>query len=210
MTRLDILDLSHNKVSYLSSSIFSPIETSLHVLNLDTNCLNELETFRLTNSFSRLKRLNLLDLSNNKLFNLPNLAETNLIRLIARSNQIEILVDQDTYKPLLPRSLVDLNLEFNEIKYISDNYFENLFNLKHLNLANNQISAIAESAFINLVNLIDINLSKNSLKHIPSKIIYTLINLEYLDLSSQSQLIKLIDDYAFDRESNIKSIKKIK
>ena len=42
MTRLDILDLSHNKVSYLSSSIFSPIETSLHVLNLDTNCLNEL------------------------------------------------------------------------------------------------------------------------------------------------------------------------
>lgn len=47
------------------------------------------------------------------------------------------------------------------------------------------------------------------LKHIPSDIIYTLDSLELLDLSSQTYPIRRIDDYAFDRHSHKKPIKRI-
>lgn len=47
------------------------------------------------------------------------------------------------------------------------------------------------------------------LKHIPSEIIYTLDALELLDLSSQTYPIRHIDDYAFDRDSHKKPIKRI-
>lgn len=47
------------------------------------------------------------------------------------------------------------------------------------------------------------------LKHIPSEIIFTLESLELLDLSSQTYPIRRIDDYAFDRDSHKKPIKRI-
>lgn len=54
-----------------------------------------------------------------------------------------------------------------------------------------------------------INLSRNNLKHIPSEIIYTLDSLELLDLSSQAHPIRRIEDFAFDRESHKRPIKRI-
>ena len=57
--------------------------------------------------------------------------------------------------------------------------------------------------------LTTVNLSGNMLKHIPSEIIYTLESLEVLDLSSQTHAIRRIDDYAFDRESHKKPLKRV-
>lgn len=76
-------------------------------------------------------------------------------------------------------------------------------------MSNNQISAISEKSFEKLSSLVSIDLSKNMLKHIPSEIIYTLESLELLDLSSQAYPIRRIDDYAFDRLSHKRPIKRI-
>jgi hypothetical protein len=60
-----------------------------------------------------------------------------------------------------------------------------------------------------LTTLTSINLSRNNLKHIPGEIIFTLTSLELFDLSSQNQPIRQINDYAFDRESNKRPIKRV-
>jgi len=44
-----------------------------------------------------------------------------------------------------------------------------------------------------------LNLGKNFLKQIPTRAFYTLSVLQRLDLSAQNQMLKEIDDYAFDR-----------
>ncbi|CAF0981398.1 unnamed protein product, partial [Brachionus calyciflorus] len=206
---LKILDLSSNKLKYLNSNTFIPIESTLETLILNNNYLNEMETIRLVNVILKLNNLKNLEITKNRLIYVPNLIKSNLTKLSLGFNLFESLLDSDTYENLLPSSLVELNLENNRLKQINDNSFENLFNLKYLNLESNEISAIAENSFKNLRNLLVLNLKRNSIKHIPSRIFYTLDNLERLDLSSQSQQLKFIGDYAFDRHSNRKPIKLI-
>jgi Leucine-rich repeat (LRR) protein len=209
IAKLEELDLNTNLINYLNSNLFEPVEASLQSLNLEQNSLNEMETSRLSSAFQNLKKLKNLNLAKNKLVYIPNLTKLSLLALSLSMNQIEILVDADSYKNLLPVSLIELDLEQNRLKQINDNSFEGLKELRHLNLASNEISAIAESSFLRLTSLMTLNLRQNNIKHIPSKIFYTLVNLEQLDLSYQSQRLEQIDDYAFDRQSNRKTIKRV-
>ncbi|RNA10356.1 insulin-like growth factor-binding complex acid labile subunit [Brachionus plicatilis] len=207
--RLNELDLSSNKLRYLNPNTFIPIENSLETLVLSDNYLTQMESIRLTNLAKKLYRLKKLDLDKNRLIYVPNFVDTNLTRLSLAENYVESLLDSETYKNLLPSSLVELRLEKNRLKQLNDNSFQNLVNLKYLNLESNEISAIAESSFLNLKSLLVLNLKQNSLKHIPSRIFFTLENLDLVDLSSQRQEIKVLNNYAFDRYSNRKPIKKV-
>ena len=207
--RLKELDLSSNKLRYLNSNTFIPIDSSLEKLVLNENYLNQMETVRLTNLVKKLQKLKQLDLEANRLIYVPNLIDTILTRLSLANNLIESLVDSESYLNLLPESLIELNLENNRLKQLNDNSFQNLNNLKYLNLDSNEISAIAEDSFVHLKSLLVLNLRQNSLKQIPSRIFFTLENLELVDLSSQRQQIKTINDYAFERYSNRKPIKKV-
>lgn len=207
--KLRQLDLSSNKLRYLNSNTFIPIESSLEELVLKENYLNQMETIRLNKLIKKLVKLKKLDLDANRLIYVPNLFDTNLARLSLADNFVESLVDSEAYINLLPTSLIELNLKNNRLKQLNDNSFQNLINLKYLNLDSNEISAITEDFFVNLKSLLVLNLRQNSLKHIPSRIFFTLENLEHVDLSSQRQKIKIINDYAFERYSNRKPIKKI-
>lgn len=149
ITRLIVLDLSVNKLTYLNSNTFYPIENSLLSLNLKNNYLNDMEATRLGNVLSKLSKLQELILSRNRLSYAPNLTQMNVLKLDLGFNLIESLVDADSYENLLPNSLIDLNLEENRLKQINENTFENLIFLKYLNLESNEISAIAESSLIN-------------------------------------------------------------
>jgi Leucine-rich repeat (LRR) protein len=210
VAKLNSLILTNNFLNYLNINTFVVVEEMLVELRLENNFLNQMESTKLSQVFTSLKRLEDLYLDNNKLYYMPNLIDMKrLEKLSMESNFIELLVDTDTYGQLLPKTLVDLNLRNNQIKQINENSFANLVNLKYINLASNQISAIAENSFAYLTNLLIINLSQNNLKHIPSRIFFTLVNLELLDLSSQKQSLTKIDDYAFDRANNAKIIKKI-
>jgi len=126
----------------------------------------------------------------------------NLKILYFPSNKIVNLVDVSTQECLLPMSILELHLQYNNIKIVDKNAFFQLTNLKYLNLAFNQISQISETSFIYLTSLEELNLRNNYLKHIPSRIFYTLNHLDLLDLSSQKTRLEEIDDYAFDRRVN--------
>ena len=109
----------------------------------------------------------------------------------------------------MPINLIELDLQSNRLKQINERWFNELRMLRSLNLEANQISQISENSFSNLKQLQVLKLNRNNLKHIPSKLFFPLINLEQLELSSQKAKIERIEDFAFDRLSNERSIKRI-
>lgn len=205
--KLESLDLSVNKLSDLNEKTFEPIQSSLMHLKINENQLGQIADQKLEKILNSLKKLRTLHMRSNDLTKLPNLSQlSQLDELALQSNQIESLNDQ---RQLLPSSLIDLNVNNNRIKQLTANTLSNLVNLKYLNLESNQISSISEDAFTYLTKLLQIHLAKNYLKQIPPRILYSLSDLQRLDLSAQNQMIKQIDDYAFDRRVNTNQITKI-
>lgn len=207
--KLEILDLSKNHLRDLDDDLFTPVESTLVQLKLGSNELGHMDVSKLGNILSRLNRLTFLGLRHNHLQQVPDLSKMNrLEELSFESNRLESLGEENGQN-LLPSTLYDLKLENNRLKQINDNTFANLKNLKYLNLASNQIASISENAFTQLARLKHLNLRKNHLKHVPSRMIFYLVNLERLDLSSQNQVLKQVEDYAFDRQSNAHTLAKV-
>lgn len=205
--KLESLDMSVNKLADLNEKTFVPVQNSLMHLKINENTLGEMMPGKLEKVLNGLNQLRTLHLRSNDLKSLPDLSQLDqLDELALQSNQIETLNDN---KQLLPSSLIDLNVGQNRIKQLTANTLSNLVNLKYLNLESNQISSISEDAFTHLTKLVQIHLAKNYLKQIPPHVFYTLIELQRLDLSAQNQMLKEIDDYAFDRRSNSNQITKI-
>jgi Leucine-rich repeat (LRR) protein len=208
--KLELLDLSDNQLENLNENVFEPVKFTLIHLKLNHNKLNKMNAKDLSKVLSSLSALKSLAIRHNFLTELPNLSKVaKLEDLSLSSNQIEQLTDPNTNENLLPNTLIELNLEHNRIKHINDDTFSHLKHLKYLNLESNQITTISDASFAHLTRLIHLNLGKNFIKQIPTKIFYTLINLERVDLSAQNQMLKIIDDYSFDRQSNSRPIKKI-
>ena len=205
--KVDVLDLTLNQLSDLSPLAFEPLAPTLIQLKINENKLGKMETSKLETVLNSLKKLRTLHIRSNDLTALPKMSNMNSLEELALSyNQIEVLNDKEQ---LLPSSLIDLNADNNRIKHLTPNTLSNLVNLKYLNLESNQITSIADDTFTHLVKLTQINLAKNYLKQIPPRMFYTLVDLQRLDFSAQNQMLKQIDDYAFDRQSNAREITKI-
>ncbi|XP_039617735.1 lumican [Polypterus senegalus] len=127
-----------NKIKKLGSGFFGGLE-NLTIIHLQDN---QLQDDALAGVFKGLKKLNYLDLSNNKLKRLP----------------------QD-----LPSSLEMLYIDFNNINNIPDEFFKKFGGLQYLRLSNNQLadSGIPGNVF-NISSLIELDLSFNKLKSIPT------------------------------------------
>ena len=195
--KLDSLDLSVNKLADLSENVFVPLQDTLAHLKLNENTLGKMLPEKLEKCLSVLKHLRTLHLRSNYLKQLPDLSRLDqLDDLSLQSNQIDTLLN------ILPASLVDLNVNGNRIKQLTTLSLSNLVNLKYLSLESNEIEWISEDAFTHITKLIQLNLGKNFLKQIPTHALYTLSVLQRLDLSAQNQMLKEIDDYAFDRRSS--------
>lgn len=224
--RIDYIDLSGNRISSLKSNAFAganieqillkdnelsridvdafkPIRKNLNTLWLSTNKLSEMNIKDLTEVLSSLEELTTLGLSNNQLTHLPDLShmvKCNDLQLAG--NYLAELMQYDPDKFLLPDNLLTLSLNDNRIKEIDPRWFKNLKKLKHLSLASNQISYIDADTFKDLTNLHQLSLSKNYISHIPSGVFKMQPFLKRLDFSSQNTMLKKIDNYAFDRESD--------
>lgn len=207
--KLEILDLSNNELRDLGARTLEPVESTLVQLKLSSNRLNEMDIGKLGALLSKLNRLTFLGLRHNHLERVPDLSSmARLEELSLESNLLQSL-GEESGRSLLPSTLVDLKLENNKIQEITERTFANLKSLKYLNLGSNQIASISERAFAHMTKLTSLILKKNNIKHIPSRLVYSLINLDRLDLSSQNQFLKSVDDFAFDRQSNHHSIRKI-
>jgi Leucine-rich repeat (LRR) protein len=212
MLKLDVLELSGNQITLIQPFTFIAIETVLVQLSLKNNQLSQMDPARLGAILSRLSNLRSLYLDNNGLTRVPGLAKMKngkLEDISLSHNQIESLSDDVTGEQLLPASVMDLQLANNRLKHLTRKTFEGLRNLKYLYLDSNQISQIDADAFAHLTRLTTLSLSKNYVKQVPTRALHPLVSLEWLDLAAQNQMLREIDDHAFDRQSNAVALRKV-
>ncbi|XP_009081158.1 PREDICTED: leucine-rich repeat-containing protein 32 [Acanthisitta chloris] len=184
LVNLSKLNLSMNSITCISDFNLRQLE----ILDLSRNSI---ETFHTTKSDDEYS-LRCLDLSENKLLHFPvfpqvnnlvtlNLSK-NLIQLTAESphNKMDYmenewldasfqLLDQKQNRnksSLYLAQLVYLDLSYNEIKSIPDDFFESMLSLHTLNLSKNCLQAFAVSYDSALISLTVLDLSHNALQNL--------------------------------------------
>lgn len=183
LVNLSKLNLSMNSITCISDFNLRQLE----ILDLSRNSI---ETFYTTESDDEYS-LRCLDLSENKLLQFPvfpqvnklvtlNLSK-NLIQLTAESrhNKMDYMenewvdasfhLDQKQSRnksSLYLSQLVYLDLSYNEIKSIPDEFFESMFSLHTLNLSKNCLQAFAVTYDSALISLTVLDLSYNALQNL--------------------------------------------
>ena len=136
----------------------------------------------------------------NKIFIFNNRLETALLSDNNLKNFPRFCRDD----PNMVCNLRRVYFESNNLKSISSQNMDKLFNLNYLNLNENSISSIESESFLNLVNLETLILSRNLLRYLndSNHIFNCMYNLKYLDLSFNS--IEYISSYEFSRLYKLK------
>lgn len=157
-------DKINDNLSVFETNIFTQC-TNLRILSIK----NYKKTHLVANSFKKLTKLNVLTLQN------------------AQISTIE----EEAFNGL-DQSLIELNLDSNELQSIPIKSIEKLKNLKKLSLSQNRIKSFE---YLRLSNLISLNLAFNSLKSINNKpsldVKLTQINLQNNELQFQHFLMIL-------------------
>uniref|UniRef100_A0A8C3KBN3 Uncharacterized protein n=2 Tax=Calidris pygmaea TaxID=425635 RepID=A0A8C3KBN3_9CHAR len=184
LVNLSKLNLSMNSITCISDFNLRQLE----ILDLSRNSIETFHTAKSDDEYS----LRCLDLSENKLLHFPvfpqvnklvtlNLSK-NLIQLTAESphNKMDYmenewldasfrLLDQKQSRnksSLYLSQLVYLDLSYNEIKSIPDEFFESMLSLHTLNLSKNCLQAFAVSYDSTLISLTVLDLSYNALQNL--------------------------------------------
>ena len=204
--KIDILDLNMNAIRHIDQFAFLPLADSISQLKMASNHLGAMGD-DLAYALNPLINLNVLTLDQNELMQLPDL--TGLVDLVELSLNQNLLTSLYADQVLFPEKLVDLQLKQNKISHIDERAFANLKHLKHLNLEMNLLSYLSPNAFKHLVNLQTLDLNKNNFNHVPSAAIFPLGNLKRLYFAGQNQILKAIENYAFDRMPGSALLEKI-
>ncbi|XP_067848421.1 nyctalopin [Heptranchias perlo] len=175
------LSLDHNNISFITPGAFKglPNLTELKLAH------NEYIRYLHTRTFTGLKRLLKLDLSNCNLFNIPDRI------FIAVSSMQELAMWQNNFRRLPGavrglESLIRLYLERNRIEAVAYNSLQGLNNLKYLNLQDNKIAVIHEKGFKDCVKLEYLYLNDNLLSNLPEFAFNELRHLKMLNLGGNT------------------------
>ncbi|CAL8309455.1 unnamed protein product [Lota lota] len=171
--RAKTLMILHNAISEIGRNDLIFLYT-LTELNLSYNRLTNSKLNR--DAFRKLRLLETLDLSGNRLQAIPL---------------------------GLPRSLQVLRVKDNQLSSVPDGALAGLVKLKEINLSNNQLklNSVYQGAWMELSSLTTLDLSGNLLSHIPSDLPES---LEYLHLASNR--ISSVPPSAFQGTPNLKGI----
>ncbi|XP_065226825.1 carboxypeptidase N subunit 2-like [Planococcus citri] len=173
---------------------------ALVILNLSENKLEDLPE----ELFADLDRLETLLLNKNNIQRLPTkLFEPlkNLKILNLSENQLTVLSGK-IFQNLL--SLQVLNLNENKLKTLPTLIFSPLTQLKDLKLANNNLTVLKTGVFRKLKNLIMLNLSGNKLNNLMKSVFSPLTELKYLELANNNMTV--LKDGIFDNLKNLKTV----
>ncbi|XP_071990035.1 tsukushi isoform X2 [Engystomops pustulosus] len=211
------LDLSSNKLENVNESVLSgPGYTTLVNLNLSYNQIVKMST----TTFSKLRYLESLDLSHNRLEALPdhsffysplvelNLSFNKLVEIkigaftsqtngkainIDLSNNLIRVVSRGSSNPL--PNIRSLNLSGNGLRSVQG--LQGL-SLQSLNMDNNPISKIEENDLLGLKSLTHLSLRNMAdLREIAPRSFRELPSLQVLDLSNNPNLVSLAEEVFF-------------
>lgn len=155
---LRVLDLQSNMISVLRANTLSAL-VKLECLYLDGN---RIET---VNGALRLPQLNLLSLASNRISSLSSafFASLQSLRTLQLLGNLLTRVPHD-----LPRALLHLSLDHNQIRALRNRDMAQLRNLTLLSVSANRVSSI--DGGLRLPNLTSLELSRNHLKVLPSRL----------------------------------------
>lgn len=142
-----------------------------------------------------------IDISDNRLDNLPEFPLPSLESLTVDKNQITT-VPINAFSQCLDLMLLDLS--HNDINNVGSNAFYNLQSLEHLNLEFNSINSINTGTFSSNSALKELSLNSNKLTSIPSGVFSGLSSLQLLDLNKNG--IQTIASTAFQGLSNLERL----
>ncbi|NXM66654.1 NEPN protein, partial [Serilophus lunatus] len=158
LLKLKVLDIRNNLIATLPPSAFSSL-CNLQSLILDGNNMESVSA-----SF-KLPRLKYLSMADNKLNSFP----TNFFASFQNLQFLSVSGNFLTKVPLdLPKSLLSLKLEKNQLKTVRLRDVKHLENLSELFLSENQLTSIDGAQL--LPNLTTLELSKNQLHTMPLRL----------------------------------------
>lgn len=115
------------------------------------------------------------------------------LKLLSVINSSLVHINNEALKM---NNLIDLTIEYNNIKYIDENTFQNLRQLKSLNLASNHIAELHLNTFKNMNELKTLNLNWNQLELLKAGVFNDCRNLQTLMLRQNK--LKIIDKSILD------------
>lgn len=190
MSHLQSLSLSENSLTDFSNDVFADT-VNLELLNIKNNKLKRLDL----DTFHHLKRLSVFDLRQNDIYAVTGSWKTSSRLQILDLSQCR-LADIPSN---LPSSLKNLNIGSNRLTSVTKASLENYRQLESLVLDHNRISAIESRSFLSLEMLYGLDLSDNLISAFPGDLPKSLrdINLDrnyisILNFNSFSRLPYLI------------------
>uniref|UniRef100_H2ZUY1 Toll-like receptor 21 n=2 Tax=Latimeria chalumnae TaxID=7897 RepID=H2ZUY1_LATCH len=181
------LYLDKNHIKYIQSKIFSPIHSTLQVLDLQKNNLRY-NSYRIKISpFEELSQLYDLKLQSQQPYGIniiPLLFFKGLTSLKALylSQNVELSLSPDTFYDLSSLEKLYISDAYNGIQNFAPGIFKKLTRLKILNLENTGVQLVTPEVFGDLVNLTVLYLAKNAMQTINIDVFKNLTSLRYLDL----------------------------
>ncbi|KAG5277039.1 hypothetical protein AALO_G00112820 [Alosa alosa] len=156
--RLRVLDLQSNMITALRANSLSAL-VKLECLYLDGNLIE------VVNGALRLPQLNLLSVASNRISSLSSafFASLQSLRTLQLSGNLLTRVPHD-----LPRALLHLGLDRNQIRALRNRDMAHLRNLTVLSVSANKVSSV--DGGLRLPNLTSLELSGNQLKVLPSRL----------------------------------------
>lgn len=185
-TKLEILDLSRNKIETLGSKNFE-YQNELRMLNLSQNSLTNLSN----DAFKHLRNLKTLDLSNNKIETIDIMSMQDLISLIKLdlSNNNVISFDDGVFSRM--QSLEILLFRNNQLLDVPYDNLEYVRSLKTLDLSENLIESVRNYSFDSLRELTLLNLQGNVLSDLDLDAFEGLVGLKVLDLADNNLTVSV-------------------
>ncbi|XP_030643416.1 nyctalopin, partial [Chanos chanos] len=174
---LKSLSLDHNNISFITPGAFKGLPNLVELKMAH----NEYIRYLHTRTFTSLKRLVRLDLSDCNLFSMPD-------RIFIEQTALkELLCFQNNFRrvPGAIRGMENLThvyLERNRIEAVAYNSLLGLTSLKYLNLQENRINVIHDEAFKDLQQLENFYLNDNLLAELPKQAFKGLSRLKMLNL----------------------------
>ncbi|KAM5263713.1 nephrocan-like [Ctenodactylus gundi] len=158
LKKLKVLELKNNLISFLSPSMLSSL-ISLESLMVDGNNLESLA------GPLALPHLRHISMENNKLHLIPS----NFFTFLQSLQFLSFSGNYLTKMPInLPKSLLSLKMERNQLKVVRFRDVKHLENLSHLYLSENFLSSIDGAQL--LANLTTLEVSQNQLQMLPFRL----------------------------------------
>ncbi|XP_076010962.1 nyctalopin [Genypterus blacodes] len=171
------LSLDHNNISFITPGAFKGLSNLVELSMASNDYISYLHT----RTFTGLKKLVRLDVSECNLFNMPDrifLEQTALKELLSYGNNFRRI--PGAFRGM--ENLTHIYLERNKIEAVAYNSLLGLDSLKYLNLQDNRIKVIHDQSFQDLVKLENFYLNDNVLTELPRLAFQGLSRLKMLNL----------------------------